>query len=173
MRNKNLIVGLMIQSLLLIGCTQMQNVPETNFKPYYAEGYYHNYTNPQTITISVSDTYYNITNMNEGNYYGLVFHSDGLNITKTALYDLDVSASFTGGNSGLYEFELFVNNNGNPDCVFFRTTTTTNLGNAGTSCLLNLTQGDHLVMKVKDINPPAQNINLYNYNFKIVEVRNG
>lgn len=138
---------------------------------YYAEGWFHNYSSPQTITIGVADTYYNITGINEGETNGLVFSQNGLNITKNATYEIHMAISFTGGNSGLYEFELFVDGIGEPKCTFFRTTSSTALGNTGSHCIMSLISGNHLNMMVKDISAPAQNIQLYQYNFNIIEVQ--
>jgi len=137
----------------------------------YAEVFYHSYTTPLVITISAADTYYNITGFEYGIVNGFT-NTTAYNtiVMKNATYKVCSQASFSGGNSGEYEFELHKNDIPLPHCAFFRSTSTNNLGNAMMCCLENFKKNDELTMRIKDISAPAQSINLYQLNFNIVEV---
>lgn len=139
-------------------------------KIHYGEAYYHDYITQLTINIDSAGVYYNISGFSLDDNYGIINHGNQREITKDALYSILGTMSFHGGNGGEYEVELFVNDVGQDDCAFFRTTSTSNLGDATLSCLKQLSIGDHLNIRVKDLSAPPQDIDITAFNFKIVEV---
>lgn len=136
----------------------------------YAEGfYYSNFTNPSTITIDASDTSYNITDFSAGNYQGMTFSQNGIDVTKTGIYRLTGSISFTGGNNGEYSFIMTKNGIPIKECGAGMTSTSV-VANIGITCLADLTSGDHLNMIVRDHADPSQDVDIYRLNLNIVEV---
>jgi len=137
----------------------------------YAEGYYHSYTTPIAITIGTADVYYNITGFVLNNSNQFITDRYYIETTKSGLYFISASMSFNGGNGGEYEVELFKNGTSQPDCSFFRTTSTTAIGDAGFTCLKYIEAGSELIMKIKDLSPPAQSVSIQRLNFNIIEVQ--
>jgi len=137
---------------------------------HFAQGFYHSYDTPAEVYIDNEDVYYNFTNLTIDFYNGFNPVGIGVNTTKAGYYKIDGGLSFSGGNSGVYEFEVFNNEQGLEQCVFFRSTSTTAIGHAGMSCIVNLTVGDHLTLRIKDITAPAQDVNVYQANMNIIEI---
>ena len=137
---------------------------------HFAEGHYQDYSIPLTITISAANTYYNVTGYESFFLKGIYGDGDAVIINKTGIYRLIATMSFNGGNAGDYETALFVNGAERHKCSFQRTTSSNAIGDATLSCILSLNKSNQLVMKIKDISPPAQNINIYSLNFNIMEV---
>lgn len=137
---------------------------------HYAEGYFQSYSSPYTITIGAINTYYNVTNITVQSYKGITVADNQALIARDGAYKIIATMSFSGGNSGVYEAELFTNDVGHPECVFFRDTSSTARGDATFTCIEELEAGDKLNVRIKDISNPAQNINIYAFNFNIIEI---
>lgn len=137
---------------------------------HYADGHYQSYSTP--ITISITDgTYQNITGYDGFYTKGITMLGEGVQINKNSTYRLIGTMSFSGGNAGDYEVALFVDGNERHECSFQRTTTSAAIGDAGLTCILPLNASNNLIMKVKDVSPPYQNINIYALNFNIMEIQ--
>jgi len=140
---------------------------------YYAEGYFHNHTDPLEITISTQSTFYNLTNWTAGEYNGFVFEGDGVTANVSGTYKLDGYISFSGGNGGEYDFTVFINGIEEMSCDVSRTTSSTTIGNVGgPSCLISISEGDHIHLGVEDLASPTQNIEIENMNFHIHRIGN-
>ena len=137
---------------------------------HHAAAYYHSYTTPLEFNMSAADTYYNIVGYDILQSYGVIVNETGAIVQKKAYYDISASMSFSGGNSGEYEVELFVNGVGQEECVFFRSTQSSAIGSASFRCHKNLDVGDVLMVKVKDITTPVQDIRVYQLNFNMIEM---
>lgn len=137
---------------------------------HYAQGYFQNYSTPYTISISAANVYYNLSNIMDFNSRGIINTNNKATIVRDGVYRISGTMSFSGGNSGVYEVELFINDLGHPECTFFRDTSSTARGDASFFCIENLKAGDILNIKVKDISTPAQSINIYAFNFNIFEI---
>ena len=136
----------------------------------YAEGYYHSYTIPNIIDIVMTDTYYNITGISEIHSRGITFEDNGIKINKQSHYLINGGVSFSGGTGGIYEFEIFVNEVGQENCVFFRNSTSSDIGYGGITCTLELYPDDMLTARIKDISNPPKDVSIHQLNFNIVEV---
>lgn len=164
---KNLVlVGLLMSAFIILAALSITTGETT----HYAEGYYHSYDSPFLVDIVAADTYYNITNMTIDNSNGIITQDFSVKITKAATYRVIGTMSFSGGNGGEYELELFVNDEEQEDCAFLRTTNTTAIGDATLACIIDLNVNDLLVMKIKDISALPQDVSVYALNFNIVEV---
>ena len=139
--------------------------------PHYAEGFYQSYDTPIYINTTVTDVYYNVTGFTLDKYYGFVIDNNAVMTTHKGLYKISAAMSFSGGNGAEYEAELFINGVGKEECVFFRSTSSTLIGDAGFSCIMQLEENDHLIMKVKDFSSPPKPISIYRLNFNIVEIK--
>lgn len=137
---------------------------------HYAEGYFHNYDNPATVTISTNNTYYQITNYTIDNIQGINIAGTQANITKNSTYKITLEIAMQGGNNGDYEIELHKNNVAQIDCATFVTTTTGDHKNIMISCIKALLPNDKLDVRIKDVNNPAQNILYHQLNFNIIEI---
>lgn len=135
--------------------------------PVFAEGYFHNHTNPLTVSIAAANTYYNITGFNMGHSLGVVWSNDGIDINTTGYYKFSGSVSFSGGNNGDYDY--IMTNNGLPllDCSMERTATSTATGNVGLTCIEYMKKGDHLNIQVRDLNAPSQDVSITVMNLNI------
>jgi hypothetical protein len=136
----------------------------------YAEGYYHDYDTPIEINISSADVYYNITGFALDNVRAFDTLGNSVRARHEGIYSVLGTMSFRGGNGGEYEVELFINDVGQEECVFFRTTSTNAIGDASLSCIIALEVNDVLIMKIKDLSAPAQDVEIDQLNFKIVEI---
>lgn len=135
----------------------------------YSQTAYHNETTPLTITLTTEDLYYNITGLHLD--YNNSIHMDGQAvIERTSMYQLSGSLSFSGGNSGLYRYNLFVNNVEEHACGSMRTTSTSQLGSLSINCLVYLEEDDIVNMRVKDTTSPVQDVNIYTLTFNMVEL---
>ena len=154
---------------LLVG-DDMQVFGDLETNVHYAEGSYHNETVPVTIGIASIDTWYNMTNFTQAHTNEVTFAGDGININKTDTYLISASFTVSGGNAGKYRISLFVNDVENMLCGAGRDTTSTDWGNLGITCLDDFTAGDSLVFKVKDVQAPAQDLNIYFQTANIIEI---
>jgi len=136
----------------------------------HAEGYFHSYDDPFLVDISSANVYYNVTNFTLQNLRNIEAGDNAIKILKTGTYNIMGTVSFTGGNGGIYEFEVHLNDAGLENCVFFRSTSSTAIGVGALSCITDLNANDELNLRVKDINNPPQNINIYQMNFLIFEI---
>jgi len=168
---KKTLMLLILLTLLLMGCSN-KIIDNTFIHQDLAFGQrsYHNYTTPLNINIGFSNVYYKIGPMMTVNSKNMVLNSTGTYILSEGYYLITSSLSFSGGNSGLYEFEVFVNDEEKEECSFFRTTTSNALGAGGITCILYLTNNDMLDMRVKDVTPPAQDIKIYHATINILKV---
>lgn len=183
---------------ILVGCTTTNQPPMLNITKYppdlivgnltadnititpngnlngnfsaYAEGYFHSYTSPAVVGITVANKYYNISNYTLGEIYLFSPYGKGVYTNKSGLYAFTFMFAMQGGNGGDYELELFINETSQPDCATFISTSTTDHVNAVVSCLKILTVGDVLTVRVKDLSAPPQDIEYHQVNMRVVEV---
>lgn len=141
-----------------------------NHDNVYAEGYYKNLTTPITISIASENTYYNVTNFTQGDTSGVTFEDNGVTIDVSGTYKIAGTISFSGGNSGLYDFGIAVNGIVNQHCGAIRTTSSTAVGNIGFSCIDMFNAGDHLNLQVEDTSASAQDVNIYFMNLNMVRI---
>ncbi len=163
-------IVLFFSTVIIVIVVAAFSIQPSEDMPHYAEGFYQSYDTPIYINTTVTDVYYNITGFTLDKYYGFIVGTNDLIIEHTGLYKVSVGMSFSGGNGAEYETELFINNVGKEECVFFRTTSSTLIGDAGFSCILNLEENDNLIIKVKDFSSPPKPIFIYRLNFNIVEI---
>ncbi len=136
----------------------------------YAQTDFHNETDPLVIGLSIEDLYYNVTGLHLL-YNNSISMIDGqATIHKSSMYQLVGSVSFSGGNSGVYRYNLFVNNEEEHACGAMRTTTSTALGSISINCLVYLEEGDLVNMRIKDTTSPVQDVDIYTLTFNMVEV---
>ncbi len=144
-------------------------VSETNISKAYAQTDYHNETDPLEISLTVQNQYENITGLHLD--YNNSIHMNGqATIGKAGMYHLTGSISFSGGNSGLYRYNLFVNNEEEHACGSMRTTSSSQLGSLSINCIVPLIEGDTVNMRVKDTTTPVQNVKIYTLTFNMVEI---
>ena len=102
-------------------------------------------------------------------------------VSKTSGYKLTVSVggiylvhyelSFAGGNQGVYEMGVSVNNAAPAyKTRFRRTTTSTDIGAVSHSFYADYSGGDVVHVKAQDISSPAQDMTIYYLNFKIERI---
>lgn len=136
----------------------------------FAEGFYHSYDTPIVVDLVTENVYVNITGFALNDTYQIDTLGNAIRINHDSYYLINGMMSYSGGNSGEYEVELFVNDVGQEDCVFFTSTSNVDKDTGGFSCILRLFYGDTLVVKVKDISAPVQDFSIYQLNFNIVEI---
>lgn len=137
---------------------------------HFAEIYYHSYSTPYVVEIPFIDTYYKLNVTTLSALSGFTQNESGLVVQKDAVYKIVGSISFSGENTGVYEVEVHRNNAGMEKCVFFRTLSINSLGVGALTCIVELSKGDFLNVKVKDLDAPAQNIVFQQFNLNIVEM---
>ncbi len=137
---------------------------------HYAQYDYHNDTDPEVIILSVEDQYENITGLHNSYAKGIMPSDGGATINRTSMYNLQGSIAFNGGNSGEYQFSLFVNEVAEHACSAMRSTDSNAMGSMSISCLVALNEGDKVRMKVRDTTAPVQNANIYLLTFNMIEV---
>lgn len=156
----------------LTGCTISGDVNITGSLDYnraYAQTAYHNETNPVVIDLVTEDVYVNVTGLHLD--YNNSIHMDGQAvIEKTSMYQLMGSISFSGGNSGLYRFNLFVNDLEEHACGAMRTTSTNQLGSLSINCVVYLEENDKVNMRVKDTTSLVQDVSLYTVTMNMIEI---
>lgn len=144
-------------------------VYQSNISKAYAQTDYHNETDPLVIDLITEDVYENITGLHLAHNNSI--HINGqATIDKTGMYHLTGSVSFSGGNQGLYRYNLFVNNQEEHACGSIRTTSTTQIGSISINCLVHLVEGDQVNMRIKDTTSPVQDVNIYTLTFNMVEI---
>lgn len=155
------------QELNVIG--DLNVTGELDFQRHYAQTAYHNETDPLVIDLITEDVYYNVSGLH-------VDYSEGINtsgmptITASGMYQLVGSISFSGGNSGKYRYNLFVNDVEEHACGAMRTTTSTSLGSMSINCLVQLEVDDTVNMRVKDTTSPVQDVNIYTLTFNMIKI---
>lgn len=140
---------------------------------YYASVY--NYSLNWNQQVPLSGVYYNLTNLTyQFDGQGFNFNStyQTLTVENSGVYKIDWGISFSGGNANEYGIGLALNGdiNVNRRCYAQRTTTSKNVGNLGTSCIVNLTAGDWLIFVYDDEASPAVDIKIQTLGLGIVQV---
>lgn len=144
-------------------------VYESNISKAYAQTAYHNETDPLVIDLVTEDVYENITGLHL-DYNNSIYMNGQATIGKTNMYHLTGSISFNGGNSGVYRYNLFVNDAEEHACGAMRTTTSSSIGSMSLNCLVYLEEGDVVNMRVKDTTSPVQDVNIYTLTLNMVEI---
>lgn len=143
---------------------------ELSYYAHYAQTSFHNDVSPLIIGLSTEDVYENVTGLNVDYGHGIDTSSGIPTITKDSMYQLIGSISFSGGNSGRYRFNLFVNSVEEPACGAMRTTDTANLGSLSINCLVYLEDDDQVNMRVMDTTSPVQNVSIHTLTFNMVQI---
>jgi hypothetical protein len=144
-------------------------IPVSN---YFAEGYYYNSTGggtPYTITVSATNTSYNLTNWTAGEYQGFTFTENGITSNHSGIYQLSGSITFTGGNDE-YSFTMAKNGESIGKCGMGLSASSSSRNNVGLTCLVELNAGDHLNLYIMDKNSPPTDVDIYKVNLNIVKV---
>ena len=192
--NKQILFSLLLIMILLTGCSVHQppgtvypnltinnntlnyngnfNITgEIYYTQQYAEGYFHNHTNPLVINFPTSGTFVNLTNFTAGSYNGFVFEGNGVTVQEDGIYKLDGTVSFSGGNNGEYGFILLKNGIPQEECGVQRTTSSSAIGNVGgPSCIIELHVDDHLNIAAMDQGVPTQPITIEVMNMNIYKI---
>lgn len=137
----------------------------------YATGYYHSYYSPMQVHFTAANTYTNITVYTNISGNNFEIYGNSIRILHEGKYLILSGMSFNGGNGGVYEIELHVNDVAMPNCAFFMTTSTVDILHGEFSCVLNLNVNDRLVIKAKDISAPVQDMWYYQLTASIIEVK--
>ncbi|RKZ04138.1 hypothetical protein DRQ25_17315 [Candidatus Fermentibacteria bacterium] len=152
--------------LLLFACakspTVILDIPE---QVIYAQTAFHNSTDPLTIELNTINVYENVSGLHVDYAQGISLPPK---IVHSGMYQLTGSISFSGGNSGKYRYNLFVNGLEEHACGAMRTTTSTSLGSMSLNCLVYLETGDTVNMRVKDTTNPVQDVNIFTLTFNMV-----
>lgn len=147
------------------------NITENIFtNAHYAQYDLHNLTDPELVRLTVEDQYENITGLSNTYSKGITPYNGGAKINRTSMYHLTGSISFNGGNSGEYQFNLFVNDVAEDACGSLRSTDTSAKGVMSINCLIQLNADDLVKMKVRDTTAPVQDANIYLLTFNMIEV---
>jgi len=161
------IILFLIGCLLLAGCHRNVILLDGE-AAHYAQTAYHNETSPLTIDLITINVYENVTGLHVDYLGGIT--APPPTITRAGMYQLIGSISFSGGNSGKYRYNLFVNDLEEHACGAMRTTTSNGLGSMSINCLTYLNVGDTLNMRVKDTTNPVQDVNIYTLTFNMVSI---
>lgn len=118
----------------------------------YAEGHFLN-SSGYTISLPAAETYTNFTEFHIEKGKAISLTTGKATIIETGYYKIDFGLSFSGGANNKYGFGIAVNNVDPEDigtCYAQRSTGSTGVGNAGTTCILYLNKGDYLNFQIED-----------------------
>lgn len=164
---RDIVIGVLVVGFFLLLLTGSADDVDVNF---FAEGNYHNQSGPLVVSIPVFDTYYNISGFSLDIASGFYQSSNVVVVINEGYYLVNFGVSFTGGSGGLYEFELFVNEEDTDTCGTYRSTSNNAIGFTGFSCIYYFEAGDYLSIRVKDQNNPPSDIEIIDFNTNIVSI---
>lgn len=124
---------------------------------------------PVLINIGAINTYYNLTDFQEGIVRNVnLIGNTSFNISSSGTYTVFWQMSITGGASSSYEAVIFVNNIEEHLCESNQRMINSMYSlSMSAECDLNLSVGDIVTLRIKDTNPPAVNIYIDSAQFKV------
>lgn len=143
--------------------TGLINVPHAELYNITPGGY--------SVTISAINTFFPITNVAANELKHFTANSNGIQANKSGYYKLDYSVSFGGGAGSTYYVSATINGVEHTPCRLYRKLGTGgDVGNAGSTCIFYLSEGDNLSGVIADNDNPAQNAVIWAVNANVVQI---
>jgi len=149
---------------------------ENNFTAdfYYGEIWNHTYDGFQTIDLITPDVYVPITALYVGNLNGFTSTNGTGNLTAqiAGRYKVTLTASIGKGAVSAYGIKLFINDVGNDKCYSHFDTIATMGGIPSFSCIIYLSVGNVVQIKVDDHANPVNDPVFEQFNLNLVRIGN-
>lgn len=129
----------------------IQNVSANGLVDIYGEMSAYNGAG-NTITISDTTNYFNITGFGMGDLSGVTYSDDDLTLTQDGVYKIDWALSFGGGVSDTWHIALFKNGAALTECndVLRKVGTGGDVGAAANTCLADLNANDVIDLRIRN-----------------------